>query len=685
MSNKRFRRFKKQINIPPQEESLDEILKDIGVPEKGEFILDKFQKDAIEKLNSGIKNLLVVAPTGSGKTFIAESYIRKIFSESDARSIWYTTPMRALSNDKYHQFCGIFGKDNVGIITGDIRENINARFVIATTESYRNLLLSQKGFSPDFVVVDELHFMNDPSRGKVWEEIIILTPQTTKMLFLSATIGNYDRIREWIENIRGDCEIVIQEEENRPVKLKTALVDSRGLIFTYPEWRKNIHLMPFDYKNLSGYVALVRRLESRNLLPAIFYIPTRRLCEDVVKFVSSRLSKILQIEKINKFMDSENSVVSLSDEEKKILESGFVQHHAGRSPHWKRLIENLMREGRLRAVCATTTLSAGIDFPARTVFISTSQRPSDNGWIRLSTNEVKQIAGRAGRRGKDRVGFVLIPDETMLEDIYSDSDYIISHFEPSYMLILNMIKLYSADELKNIVDNSFYYYTNKKRVEDIKKDIQFLSITYDKKGKSVRKHIHRLKQELNTLNYVDELLTKRISVLKDINYIKFLQDNRYILTPSGELSANIKRDTNFLQLSTALISGIFDRDAPVLLAILFGRLAQGRLVTKSTGRYGQSMREVFEFCKYYESRYFLKDEEFTYSAFMERIGENIATRYRKVDFEILSDIASRFRIEEGDLYKLIVDVRDFLYTLSDVNAPCSYPARELIELLKWEE
>jgi len=405
----------------------------------------------------------------------------------------------------------------------------------------------------------------------------------------------------------------------------------------------------------------------------------------VVKFVSSRLSKILQIEKINKFMDSENSVVSLSDEEKKILESGFVQHHAGRSPHWKRLIENLMREGRLRAVCATTTLSAGIDFPARTVFISTSQRPSDNGWIRLSTNEVKQIAGRAGRRGKDRVGFVLIPDETMLEDIYSDSDYIISHFEPSYMLILNMIKLYSADELKNIVDNSFYYYTNKKRVEDIKKDIQFLSITYDKKGKSVRKHIHRLKQELNTLNYVDELLTKRISVLKDINYIKFLQDNRYILTPSGELSANIKRDTNFLQLSTALISGIFDRDAPVLLAILFGRLAQGRLVTKSTGRYGQSMREVFEFCKYYESRYFLKDEEFTYSAFMERIGENIATRYRKVDFEILSDIASRFRIEEGDLYKLIVDVRDFLYTLSDVNAPCSYPARELIELLKWEE
>jgi len=259
MSNKRFRRFKKQINIPPQEESLDEILKDIGVPEKGEFILDKFQKDAIEKLNSGIKNLLVVAPTGSGKTFIAESYIRKIFSESDARSIWYTTPMRALSNDKYHQFCGIFGKDNVGIITGDIRENINARFVIATTESYRNLLLSQKGFSPDFVVVDELHFMNDPSRGKVWEEIIILTPQTTKMLFLSATIGNYDRIREWIENIRGDCEIVIQEEENRPVKLKTALVDSRGLIFTYPEWRKNIHLMPFDYKNLSGYVALVKK------------------------------------------------------------------------------------------------------------------------------------------------------------------------------------------------------------------------------------------------------------------------------------------------------------------------------------------------------------------------------------------------------------------------------------------
>ncbi|MGB9599287.1 MAG: DEAD/DEAH box helicase, partial [Myxococcota bacterium] len=119
-----IRSFKKRVDLPPQDESLDEILTSIGVPEKGEFLLDDFQKDAIERLNSKVKNLLVVAPTGSGKTFIAESYIKKIFSESETRSIWYTTPMRALSNDKYHQFCAIFGKANVGIITGDIRENI---------------------------------------------------------------------------------------------------------------------------------------------------------------------------------------------------------------------------------------------------------------------------------------------------------------------------------------------------------------------------------------------------------------------------------------------------------------------------------------------------------------------------------------------------------------------------------
>ncbi len=683
------RRIKRRIEIPPQEESLDEIISQIGIPEKTDFVLDDFQREAIEKLNSGERNLLVVAPTGSGKTYIAESYIRKIFNESETRSIWYTTPMRALSNDKYHQFCEIFGRENVGIITGDTRENINARFVIATTESYRNLLISQKDFSPDFVVIDELHFMNDYSRGKVWEEIIILTPQKTKMLFLSATIGNHSKIREWIEKIRGKCELVIQDEDKRPVKLKVALVDSRGLIFTYPVWKNNRNLTPFDYKNLNSYVALVKRLESRNLLPAIFYIPTRRLCEDVVKFVSSRLTPVTELrelsEKSGNSKESSEKTFLLSDTEKKILESGFVQHHAGRSPRWRRMIEDLMREGKLRVVCATTTLSAGIDFPARTVFISTSQRPSDEGWVRLSTNEVKQIAGRAGRRGKDRIGIVLMTDELMLEDLYSPSDYIVSQFQPTYMLILNLIERYSQTELRTLMENSFYHFTNRKRIEEIRKDIEFLSEGYNKKGKSVRKHIHRLKQELQILNYVDELLTKRFSVLRDIGYVKQMETDRFILTPSGKLASNIKRDTNFLQLSTALISGIFDRDAPVLLGLLFGRLAQGRLVTKSTGRYGKSLREVFEYCRYYESRYGLKDEEFSYSAFMERVGENIVSEYKKIDFEILSDIALRFRIEEGDLYKLIVDVRDFLFTLSDTNTPSGYVAKELIEILKWEE
>lgn len=669
------------VDIPPQDETIEEMLSSIGTPEKEEFVLDDFQKEAIERLNSGVKNLLVVAPTGSGKTYIAESHIKKIFNESDARSIWYTTPMRALSNDKYHQFSEIFGRENVGIITGDTRDNINARLVIATTESYRNLLISQSDFKPDFVVIDELHFMNDPYRGKVWEEVIMLTPVHTKLLYLSATIGNPEKIKEWISDVRGDCELVVKDESQRPVKLKTAFVDSRGLLFTYPMWKQNKNLKEFDYKNLNSYVSLVKRLESKDLLPAIFYIPTRRLCEEVVDFVSTRLSKTISIESLEAEWGDK---IVLSDEEIRFIERGFVQHHAGRSPQWRRLIEDLMRDGRLRVVCATTTLSAGIDFPARTVFISTSQRPSENGWVRLSTNEVKQISGRAGRRGKDKVGFVLITDESMLQDLFLPSDYIISSFEPSYMLILNCLKTYSLEELKKLIDNSFYYYTNRKRIGEIKKDIEFLSNSYEKKGKSVRKHIHRLKQELYTLNYVDEILTKRISILKDINFIKPVGD-RFILTQNGELASNIKRDTNFLQLAIALISGVFDKDAPILAAILFGRLAQGRLVTKSRGRYGKSLLEVFDYCRYYESKYELRDEQFSYSAFMERVGEYIVNHYKKIDFATLSLIAERFNIEEGDLYKLIVDVRDLLYTLSDVNAPCSFVARDLIDIFKWEE
>lgn len=683
MVRKRGKRIT-EIDFLQSEESLGDIISQVGVPQNLTFELDEFQKEAIRKLNSGVKNLIVVAPTGSGKTYIAESYIRSIFDGSSNHSIWYTTPMRALSNDKYHQFCEIFGRENVGIITGDFRENINARLVIATTESYRNILISNKKFLPDFVVVDELHFMNDPYRGKVWEEVIILTPTETKMLFLSATIGNYAKIREWIENVRGSCDIVVQEEEKRPVKLKALIVDFRGLLFTPKDWQANNDLMPFDYKNLNSYVSLVKRLEAKNLLPAIFYIPTRRLCEDVVRFASSRLSKILNINEIIEERYSD-LLTLLDDEEKRFLEVGFVQHHAGKSPAWRRLIEDLMREGRLRVVCATTTLSAGIDFPARTVFISTSQRPSEEGWVRLSTNEIKQISGRAGRRGKDKIGIVLVTDEDTLYELFSQSDFITSQFHPSYMLILNLIKSYSIGEIKNIVGNSFYYFTNRKRIEDIKSELEALSRGSEKKGKSLRKYIHRLKQEYNQLNYVDDLLTKRTAVLKEIGYIALLDSDRFILTQKGELVSNLKRDSNFLQLATALISGVFDREAPILLGMLFGRLAQGRLVTKGTGRYGRSLREVYEYCRYYESKYGLKDEEFSYSAYMERIGENIGSRYKKMDFEILSDIALRFRVEEWDIYKLIVDVRDFLYTLSDITAPCSYVAKELIQVLKMEE
>ncbi len=674
------RRSPRVLNIPPQEERLEDLLSGIGASLKSEFVLDNFQMEAIEKLNSGSKNLLVVAPTGSGKTYIAESYIKKIFNESDARSIWYTTPMRALSNDKYHQFSQIFGKENVGIITGDIRENINARFVIATTESYRNLLISQNNFSPDFLVIDELHFMNDPYRGKVWEEIIILTPPDTTILFLSATIGNPENVRDWIESVRGSCDLVFEDEKRRPVDLKYVLVDSRGLLFTYPMWKNSPNLKEFDYKNLNGYVSLVKILEARDLLPAIFYIPTRRLCEDVVNFVSRRLSKVLNDSEIEEILKDQ----ILSDEEKIALKSGFVQHHAGRSPQWRKLVEDLMRKGRLRVICATTTLSAGIDFPARTVFLSTSQRPSESGWSRLSTNEIKQIAGRAGRRGKDRVGFVLLTDDRMLEELYSPSDYIVSQFEPAYMLILNLLRNYTLGELKNMIGKSFYYFTNRRRISEIERDLQFFSNSYEKKGKSVRKHIHRLKQELYILNYVEDLLTKRVSILKDINFIK-QSGNIYILTDSGELASNIKRDTNFLQLSIALISGVFDKDAPVLLGMLFGRFAQGRLVTRSRGRYGKALLEVYDYCRYYESRYDLRDEEFSYSAFMERIGEHIASKGERLDFSKLSDIAHRFNVEDGDLYKLVVDVRDFLFTLSDIDVPLSYIARDLIDLLKWEE
>ena len=216
---------------PEQKKALDKLLEGIGTPEQLPFVADKFQTEALQAIET--KDVLVTAPTGSGKTWIAREEIRRLLK--DGKRAWYTTPLKALTNSKYTEFGKEFGEENVGILTGDRKENANAPLIVGTTEIYRNQLFDAlrngEKVNTDFVILDEAHYLSDDYRGHVWEEAIILSPPRIRMLLLSATIGNAIEFARWIEEVRGTQVKIINREGKRPVELRAAFLAPNKQLF----------------------------------------------------------------------------------------------------------------------------------------------------------------------------------------------------------------------------------------------------------------------------------------------------------------------------------------------------------------------------------------------------------------------------------------------------------------------
>jgi ATP-dependent RNA helicase HelY len=210
---------------------LEQLLSGIGTPKNAEFVPDAFQLEALEAIEN--EDVLVTAPTGSGKTWIAREEIRRLLEKG--KRAWYTTPLKALTNSKYQEFGQEFGFENVGILTGDRKENGNAPLIVGTTEIYRNQLFdalrSGEQMSTDFVILDEAHYLADEERGHVWEEAIILSPPRVRLLLLSATIGNAQEFASWIEEVR-DCKVrIINRAGQRPVELRSAFLSPHQQLF----------------------------------------------------------------------------------------------------------------------------------------------------------------------------------------------------------------------------------------------------------------------------------------------------------------------------------------------------------------------------------------------------------------------------------------------------------------------
>ncbi len=459
------------------------------------FELDEFQKEACEFINSG-KSVVVCAPTGAGKTVIAQHAIHRALAEN--KRIFYTTPLKALSNQKFYDFGEKYGTDKVGLLTGDTSINRNAQIVVMTTEVFRNMLYGTNfGAVADnlkdvkYVVLDEVHYMNDEQRGTVWEESIIYCPTNVQIIALSATVANADELTNWINTVHSKTELV--NTDFRPVPLRFYYFDSsqpnRLLPLLTPSGQLNSKIKPEKHqwgrhgknKQKSPVKDVIRNLASQDMLPAIYFTFSRKKCdEQMEKCAYMELVTPAEQAQIRQFIDeyiAENPHLYANKHIEYLLQ-GVASHHAGLLPAWKNLVEKLFQKGLIKVVFATETLAAGINMPARSTVISSTSKRTDSGHRMLTASEFLQMSGRAGRRGMDEVGYVTIvgtpfqTPEEVAELVLSDANPLESRFSPSYSMVLNLLQRFSLDEAKELILKSFGYFSAGSRMTPLLKQFE---------------------------------------------------------------------------------------------------------------------------------------------------------------------------------------------------------------------
>jgi len=424
-------------------------------------------------------DVLVSAPTGSGKTWIASQAIRSCLSED--RRVWYASPLKALSNSIYQQFCHEFGSPYCGILTGDRKENPDAPVVVGTTEILRNQLYDamHRGLAlpSDLVILDEAHYLSDPDRGVVWEEVLIYLPPRVRLLLLSATISNPEEVCAWLRKIRGTPNRVVRSEE-RPVPLETLFLFPDGHIAPLGS-RKGLN---HRVKNFLGskrgrrgrgrhqqvdFGGIIKYLRELDLLPAIFFLKSRADCDKALQtcpqvsvpdHVKRRLKGIIkEFLKDYPHLKGHRQLGHL-------LDSMVGSHHGGQLPYWKMLVERVMNRGLLEAIFSTSTVAAGVNFPARTVVLLQSDRYNGHEFADLTPTELHQMIGRAGRRGKDNIGFALIvpgpyQDPKLIHKLQdSPPDPLQSQIHINFSMTLNLLLSHTPLEVKELLARSFAAY-----------------------------------------------------------------------------------------------------------------------------------------------------------------------------------------------------------------------------------
>jgi ATP-dependent RNA helicase HelY len=463
---------------PSLDPQLKNIFKKIGVPESTPLKPDPFQLEALDKLKT--YDVVVSAPTGSGKTWIATQAIHDYLSQG--HKTWYASPLKALSNAIYQEFCHEFGAQFCGILTGDRKENPSAPIIVGTTEILRNQLYDamHEGVSiqTDLVILDEAHYLSDPERGVVWEEVLIYLPARVKLLLLSATISNAEEICAWLEGNRAGKARVVRSRE-RPVPLEMLFLFPGGLISPL-DTKKG--LVPRVKKFLASYHGrdssrlnfgdMIQCLRTFDLLPAIFFLRSRLDCD---RALYTCIKRDLPYEfrermrrEVREFLHAYPHLEG-HRQMRFLLDSQVASHHAGQLPYWKLLIERLMVKGYLEAIFSTSTVAAGVNFPARTVVLVQSDRFDGRDFSNLTATDLHQMTGRAGRRGKDNIGFALIvpglhQDPHLIHELRdSPPEPLMSQIHINFSMTLNLLLSHRPAEIGELLSRSFASFQEKQR------------------------------------------------------------------------------------------------------------------------------------------------------------------------------------------------------------------------------
>ena len=456
--------------------------------ESFDFAFDDFQVAACNSVEDG-HGVLVAAPTGAGKTVVGE--FAAYLSLEQGKKCFYTTPIKALSNQKYQEFVNKFGSENVGLLTGDTNINSEAPVLVMTTEVLRNMLYQGSNTLVNLgsVVMDEVHYLADKFRGAVWEEVLIHLMESVQVISLSATVSNAEEFGEWLGEVRGTIDVIVSEV--RPIPLYQHVLIGNKLIdlFTKPgqinseilkleseALRKVRHKNTrqsrwVDDLNKLSRPEIIEKLDRMALLPAITFIFSRIGCDAAVKQCLQAGIKLTNADERKEIVETANRYTqNLAQEDLEILghaewlaalERGIAAHHAGLLPSFKSAVEDLFQRGLVKAVFATETLALGINMPAKTVVLEKLIKYNGEAHVPITPGEFTQLTGRAGRRGIDIEGNAVIQwspsiDSATAAGLASTRTYPLRNsFSPTYNMAVNLISRFGRERARGSLESSF--------------------------------------------------------------------------------------------------------------------------------------------------------------------------------------------------------------------------------------